>query len=176
MIVLGNMKNILCVLIGLLVVVHSMSSADNTAVGKRAIEFELADQFEREWSWSQHWKGKATILVLSDWKGSDYTPTWTTPLTTKLKDRVKFVALADVSLAPGFLKGYLRSRFRDAYTTPVLLDWDGDVFTHYAFESGVPNVIFIDAQGVVRLHVWGKGSADQANAFAVNVEKLLSAR
>lgn len=152
------------------------ASANTTAVGKKAIEFDLSDQFEREWSWKQNWKGRSTIIVLSDWKGSDYTPAWTTPLTAKLKDRVKFVALADVSLAPGFLKGYLRSRFRDAYQTPILLDWDGDVFTHYSFESGVPNVLFIDAQGIVRLHVWGKGSAEQANAFAANVEKLLSAR
>lgn len=176
MIVLCDMKNSLCIIAFLLSFVYSTSYADNTSVGKRAIDFQLADQFEREWSWNQHWKGKATILVLSDWKGSDYTPTWTTPLTSRLKDRVKFVALADVSLAPGFLKGYLRSRFRDAYATPVLLDWDGDVFTHYGFESGVPNVIFVDAQGVVRLHVWGKGSTEQANAFATNVEKLLSAR
>jgi hypothetical protein len=50
------------------------------------------------------------------------------------------------------------------------------VFTHYAFESGVPNVLFVDAQGIVRLHVWGKGSTEQANAFALNVEKFLSAR
>lgn len=170
------MKNSICILLVMLAMTFLHVAAENTSVGKRAIEFDLTDQFEREWSWKQHWKGKATILVLSDWKGSDYTPTWTTPLTARLKDRVKFVALADVSLAPGFLKGYLRSRFRDAYDTPILLDWDGDVFEHYSFESGVPNVIFIDAQGVVRLHVWGKGSADQANAFATNVEKLLSPR
>lgn len=170
------MKNSICILLVMLAMTFLHLSADNTAVGKRAIEFDLADQFEREWSWKQHWKGKPTILVLSDWKGSDHTPTWTTPLTARLKDRVKFVALADVSLAPGFLKGYLRSRFRDAYETPILLDWEGDVFEHYSFESGVPNVLFVDAQGIVRLHVWGKGSADQANAFATSVEKLLPQR
>jgi hypothetical protein len=170
------MKHLLAILTVSCVILLTVALANDTAVGKRAIEFELTDQHEKEWSWKQHWKGKATIIVLSDWKGSDYTPTWTTPLTAKLKDRVKFVALADVSLAPGFLKGYLRSRFRDAYSTPILLDWDGDVFTHYAFESGVPNVLFVDAQGIVRLHVWGKGSTEQANAFALNVEKFLSAR
>lgn len=170
------MKRFICYAIAFSLLAVVTITASDTAVGKKAIEFELADQFEKEWSWKQHWKGRATIIVLSDWKGSDHTPAWTTPLTAKLKDRVKFVALADVSLAPGFLKGYLRSRFRDAYSTPILLDWDGDVFTHYGFEAGVPNVIFVDAQGLVRLHVWGKGSPEQASTFAANVEKLLSAR
>jgi hypothetical protein len=81
--------------------------------------------------------------------------------------------MADVSLAPGFLEGYLRSRFRDAYKTPILLDFDGDVFEYYQFVSGIPNVLFIDASGMVRLHTWGKGSGDAVTKFAESVTQLL---
>lgn len=144
------------------------------AIGKRAVSFTLEDQFEKSWAWDRHWKGRPTVLVLSDWKGSDYTEKWTQPLTRRFSDRVAFVALADVSLAPSFLKGYLRGRFRDAYTSySVLLDWDGDVFTHYNVRPGLPNVIFIDTDGIVRLHTWGTGSPDHVNTFGDELERMI---
>lgn len=143
------------------------------AIGKRAKEFILLDQYEKEWSWIKNCKGRPTVMVMSDWKGSDYTAAWTDPLVARFKERVQFVALADVSMAPGFLEGYLRSRFRDAYKTPILLDFEGEIFEYYKFVSGVPNVIFIDATGTVRLHTWGKGSTESVNALIDNIAKIL---
>ncbi|MEY3385576.1 MAG: hypothetical protein RIR53_387 [Bacteroidota bacterium] len=143
------------------------------AIGKRAKEFVLLDQYEKEWSWVKNCKGRPTVMVMSDWKGSDYTAAWTDPLVARFKDKVQFVALADVSMAPGFLEGYLRSRFRDAYKTPILLDFDGDVFEYYKFTSGVPNVLFIDASGTVRLHTWGKGTTESVNAVIESISKFL---
>lgn len=144
------------------------------AIGLRAKAFTLEDQFEREWAWNQHWHGKPTVLVLSDWRGSDYTTRWTEPLTTQFSGRVQFVPLADVSLAPSFLKGYLRKRFREAFSYPILLDWDGDVVQHYRIQAGLPNVLFIDANGTVRLHTWGKGSADHIRSVSTEIERLLT--
>lgn len=143
------------------------------AIGKKAKEFVLLDQFEKEWSWTKNCKGRPTVMVLSDWKGSDYTAAWTDPLVARFKDRVQFVALADVSMAPGFLEGYLRSRFRDAYKTPILLDFDGEIFEYYKFVSGVPNVLFIDASGTVRLHTWGKGSNESVTTLIESISKIL---
>ncbi len=143
------------------------------AIGKRARDFVLLDQYEKEWSWTKNCKGRPTVMVLSDWKGSDYTAAWTDPLVARFKDRVQFVALADVSMAPGFLEGYLRSRFRDAYKTPILLDFEGEIFEYYKFVTGVPNVLFIDASGIVRLHIWGKGSSESVNSLIENITKIL---
>jgi AhpC/TSA family len=158
----------------LLVVATSLFAGDvPKAIGKKAVSFTLEDQFERKWTWSKHWMGKPTVLVMSDWKGSDYTMSWTTPLTEAFKERVQFVALADVSLAPSFIHEVLRTKFRESYTYSILLDWDGDVFKHYLVQPGLPNVIFIDAEGTVRLHTWGKGAANHVNAFAKELEKLL---
>jgi hypothetical protein len=144
------------------------------AIGKRAVIFTLEDQFEKSWSWESTWSNKPVVLVMSDWKGSNYTTNWTTTLARRFKDRVDFVAMADVSLAPGFLKGMIRSKFREAYKIPILLDWDGDVFKHYNFQAGLPNVIYVDNSETVRLHTWGSGQADHVERFATELERLLA--
>jgi hypothetical protein len=169
------MKSVFTTAIFMVMVATALGFTSDRAVGKRAIEFTLLDQFEKEWSWSRNLKGRPTILVLSDWKGSDYTSAWTDPLVARFKDRVQFVAMADVSMAPGFLEGYLRGRFRDAYKTPIILDFDGDVFEYYQFVAGVPNVLFIDATGVVRLHTWGKGASENVVSIGDRIAKLLPA-
>lgn len=162
-------------LLVLLMSVAVVWANDEKAIGKKAMEFVLTDQYDQKWTWSKHWKGKPTVMVMSDWKGSDYTSKWTSTLFQRLKDRVQFVALADVSLAPAFLRSYLQDRFKDAYKNSILLDWDGRVFAHYVVQPGLPNVLFIDAQGVVRLHTWGKGAQEHVESFAVELERILSA-
>lgn len=164
------------VLLGMTMPVAASSPTPSKSIGKRAHAFVLEDQFEQRWSWNNHWKGKPVVLVLSDWKGSDYIPAWTDPLTKRFADRVKFVACADVSLAPSFLKGYLRGRFRETYTNSILLDWDGATFKHYHTQAGLPNVVFIDADETVRLHTWGTGKPEHIDAFAQNLERLLGER
>lgn len=144
------------------------------SVGKRAQTFVLEDQFEKRWSWQTHWKGKPVVLVMSDWQGSDYLTKWTEPLSAHFADRVQFVACADVSLAPAFLRSFLRNKFRDAYRHSVLLDWDGNLFDHYHTQAGLPNVIFIDPTETVRLHTWGVGKVEHVQSFTVQLERLLS--
>jgi hypothetical protein len=161
-------------IIAVLIALASIDVApSDKAIGLKAKEFSLEDQFEQEWKWGSHWKGKPVVMVLGDWKGSDNTKSWTDPLTKRFKDKVQFVALADVSLAPSFVRGLIRSKFRDAYQYSILLDWDGSVFTYYKVQEGLPNVIFIDATGMVRLHTWGKGSSEHVESVANELEKML---
>ncbi|MCX6140747.1 MAG: hypothetical protein NTX15_07970 [Candidatus Kapabacteria bacterium] len=148
--------------------------AEDKALGRKAIEFILEDQFKQEWSWAKHWKGKPTVIVMSDRSGSDYTDKWAKPLANRFKDRVQYVAIADVSAVPGFIKGLVRGKFKDAFTNSILLDWDGHVCEYYLMQSGLPNVLFIDSEGTVRLHTWGKGAQEHVDAFAENVERILS--
>lgn len=169
------MKRAVVLLASIIAIVGIAQATDVVkAIGKKAVPFTLEDQFEKKWSWKTHWQGKPAVLVLSDWRGSDHLSKWTTVLVPRFKDRVKFASFADVSLAPGFLKSYLRERFREAFTTSVMLDWDGDVFRYYNVQPGLPNVIFVDATGTVRLHTWGSGATDHVEAFATNLERLLA--
>lgn len=148
--------------------------ADRTAVGKRAFDFTMEDQFEQSWSWSSTYKGKPTVIVMSDRSGSEFITKWTTPLTKQYAKRVSFVAMADVSAAPFFLKGFLRGKFREAYSNSILMDWDGDAFEHYLIHEGVPNVLYISPDGVVRLHVWGKGTQSEIAAFTRDLDRFIS--
>ncbi len=148
-------------------------AAQEKAIGLKAIEFTLRDQYNKEWRWENHWKGKPVVMVMSDWKGSDYVSSWTEPLAATFKDKMQFVAMADVSLAPGFVHSLIRSKFREAYTNSILLDWEGTVFKYYRVKEGVPNVLFISADGTVMLHTWGKGSPNHVNKFASELEKYL---
>jgi hypothetical protein len=167
------MRHLIITTVVIVIAAAAVALSVDHAIGKRARDFVLLDQYEKEWSWTKNCKGRPTVMVLSDWKGSDYTAAWTDPLVARFKDRVQFVALADVSMAPGFLEGYLRSRFRDAYKTPILLDFEGEIFEYYKFVTGVPNVLFIDASGIVRLHIWGKGSSESVNSLIENITKIL---
>lgn len=148
--------------------------ADRTAVGKRAFDFTIEDQFEKSWSWSATYKGKPTVLVMSDRSGSEFITAWTTPLTKQYAKRVSFAAMADVSAAPFFIKGLLRSKFRDAYSVSILMDWDGDAFEHYLVHEDVPNVLYISPDGIVRLHVWGKGTQGEISAFTRELDRCIS--
>lgn len=169
------MRAVLHLLLLAFIVVQSTSlHADRTAVGKRAFDFTIEDQYEKPWSWSATYKGKPTILVMSDRSGSEFITAWTSPLTKQYAKRVSFAALADVSAAPFFIKGLLRSKFRDAFSVSILMDWDGDAFEYYLVHEGVPNVIYISPDGVVRLHVWGKGTQSEIMAFTRDLDRYLS--
>ncbi|CAN5465773.1 hypothetical protein BH10BAC6_BH10BAC6_14850 [soil metagenome] len=165
------------ILVATLVLFVSTTSAhapDAKAIGKKAMSFVLEDQFGKSWTWDQHWKGKPTVLILADRTGSEYTKNWTDQLTSRYKDKVQFVAFADVSLAPGFIKSYIKERFREAFSNSILMDWDGDVFEYYHVQDGLPNVIYIDETETVRLHTWGTGKAEHVQQLTNVIDRLLA--
>lgn len=163
----------LCVV---LLISSALTAGDGSrAIGKKALAFSVEDQFEKTWSWETNYKGKPTVLVLSDWKGSDYITNWTKPLLERFKGRIQFVAFADVSLAPSFMHGTIRGMFRESFTYSIMMDFTGDVFKYYNVRAGVPNVVYIDESETVRLHTWGKGSTEYVKAFADHLEKTINA-
>jgi len=167
-------RTVLATIALVLAVTASAATTPSTAVGKRAISFTLQDQFEKEWSWDGNWRGKPTIIMMTDRKGKDYLQTWIKPLVAAFNTKVRFAAFADVSSVPGFLKGFIRGKFREAFSTPVLMDWEGMVIEHYVAKPDVPNVLFVDASGVVRLHTWGDGSGTSVTSFIDQVQRLLT--
>jgi peroxiredoxin len=145
----------------------------NTAIiGQKAIDFVLEDQFEAEHAW-QKYSGKDVLLMMADRSASEYTKNWTNALEPAYKGKIEFVPVADVSSVPGFLKGFIRSKFRDAYTYPILLDWDGQLIEHYQCKSDIPTLVYIDKLGIVRLHIAGKGSADDITTLRKTIDKWL---
>ncbi len=150
---------------------HSVSSRLLTTMP----DFVLEDQYERSWS-SKNFRGGITVFVLSDRSGYEYTTNWTNGLVPRFKSApVRFVPVADLQTVPGFLKGLIRSKFREEFSYPVLMDWDGVLIDGFNMEEGYTNLIIVDKQGTVRHAVYGTGSPGQVEAFAKRLEQIIAA-
>jgi hypothetical protein len=144
----------------------------NSIIGKPAMGFVVEDQFKTEWKWEQ-FKGKNVIMVLCDREGREYSEKWVTPLRSTFGTKVEYVAFADVSSVPGLLKGFIRSKVRDSYSHPLLLDWEGDIFKYYQCAEGVANVVFIDKTGTIRHSSSGKGTSEQVQNSITEIQRYL---
>ncbi len=142
-------------------------------VGKKAYNFTLRDQFDNTHYWTS-FKGKPTIIILSDRAGSDFVDNWVKPLKKSLGSKVKFVPIAEVSIAPGFVHGLIRSGIRDKYSYPLYLDWEGDTYRYYQCKPEMPNLYFVGEDEKIAITTAGKGSKAEVTAFIENVEKLLT--
>jgi hypothetical protein len=141
-------------------------------IGKKAYNFTLRDQHDNTHYWTS-FKGKPTIIILSDRAGSDFVDNWVKPLQKSLGSKVKFVPVAEVSSAPGFVHGLIRSGIRDKYNYPLYLDWDGDTYKYYQCKAEVPNLYFVGSDEKIAITTSGKGTKNEVSAFIENVEKLI---
>lgn len=148
--------------------------AGEAIIGSRVPDFVIEDQYERAWS-STKFKGGVTVYVLSDRSGYEYSTNWTNILVPRFqKSRARFVPVADVQEVPGFLKGLIRSRFRDEFKYAVLMDWDGVLTSAFKMRKGYTNLVVADRDGVIKLFAYGKGTKEQVEAFAAKLEEILA--
>ena len=148
----------------------------DTIVGSRIPEFTIEDQFEREWRTSD-FRGRTTVFVVSDRSGYEYSPNWTGVLVPRFKSSpVRFIPVADVQSVPGFLKGFIRGKFKDEFTYAVLMDWEGVLIKAFRITEGVPNLIIVDKNGIIQHAVHGEGTADQIASFTTRLEQILAQR
>lgn len=163
------------VITSIIVIISSiglLSAYATDVLGKKAKEFELEDQFSKEHDWSRY-EGKPVIMLLTDREGSKYSDNWSKPLFEKFGKTAEFIAIADVSAVPFFLKGFIRGKFRDVYKNPVLLDWDGDITEYYGIKEDVVTFIAIDKKGIVQSHLSGKGTADELTKAYNAVQSII---
>jgi len=115
------------------------------------ISFELEDQFSRVHT-HQDYLGKFTILIGSDGGGSKYNGKWGTAIDHALKNddikyQISWLPVADVSSAPFFMKGYVRSQFPEDQKEWALCDWEGEFDEAYGFEGNMSNILVFDNSG-----------------------------
>ena len=84
-----------------------------SSIGSKSLSYVLEDQYGNEHR-SVNNNGKRQLLFLADRSGSEYTSNWTKVLEPLYRNTIEFVALADVSSVPGFLKGFIKGKFKDA--------------------------------------------------------------
>ena len=135
--------------------------------------FSLEDQYERRWKHND-FQSPLVVYVISDRSGYSYSSNWTTPLVAEYRNRIRFVPIADVRGVPGFLKGYIRKRFKDEFKYPILMDWEGIITTGIKFTPGYPNLVIVDANRTIRHLTSGEGTASQLQSFRKQLNTLLN--
>lgn len=153
----------------------TMQSAAPKAVGLTVSAFVLSDQYDKEWSWKEQGAHNAIIMMLIDRDGSTYLDKWTAPISARFGDRLRVIRIANTSGAPGFLHSFIKGRFRKSFSYPMLLDWEGVLFSRYHIREAVPNILFVDAHGKIRLHTWGKGDTLHVSTVINKIADLLQA-
>jgi len=128
-----------------------------SSIGSKSISYVLEDQYGNEHK-SVNIQGRRQLLFLADRTGSDFTSNWTKVLEPLYRNTIEFVAFADVSSVPGFLKGFIKGKFKDSYSNPILMDWEGKLFEYYNCTDGIPTIVFIDNKGIIRYKISGKGT------------------
>ena len=142
------------------------------SVGSPVPTFSIEDQYEKTWKTSNY-SGKPALYVVCDRDAYDYVENWTKKLVPKYKENIHFVPVADVTSVPGFLKGYIRGRFKDEFKYPVLMDWEGILVKGLNMKAGHPTLVLTDGSGIVKYRAWGKGSDDEVTKLEKKIKDLV---
>ena len=145
----------------------------SSSIGNKSISYVLEDQYGNEHK-SVNIQGKRQLLFLADRSGSDFTSNWTKVLEPLYRNTIEFVAFADVSSVPGFLKGFIKGKFKDSYSNPILMDWEGKLFEYYNCPEGIPTIVFIDNKGIIRYKISGKGTSSELQMLIEVISQHLS--
>jgi len=98
---------------------------------------------------------------------------WTPTIVERYEKVVRFIPVADVRGVPGFLKSYIRGRFRDEFSYSVLMDWEGIMATAFKVVEGVPNFIVVDDKAIIRYAIAGTGTRKQTDLLAKQLDVIL---
>jgi hypothetical protein len=137
-------------------------------------QFTLPDQFGHAHRFSFP-QTKPVVLTIADKRGWKDIEQWVHPLAEKFGDKIIIEGLADVSAAPGPLRGLVQSKFKKAISHPVMLDWKGDVSRAFSYTKGQANVYVIASDGRMLLHQSGRVSKEQLHGMKSLIEAQLEA-
>jgi predicted transcriptional regulator len=141
-------------------------------IGQKIPSFTMEDQYSKEVQ-SSAFKGKHLLLFIADRAGSKLTPNFTKVLEPKYRGKATFIAVANVSSVPFFLKGFIRGKFQENYAYTVLMDWKGVLWEHFSCKDDVTTVVHIDPSGVAKFKVSGTGTDKELEQIQTYLESNL---
>lgn len=150
-------------------------SVQETRTDSKATEFVLQDQYNK----THHYRfpqETLSILLFADHTGSAQLEDWIQPIYARYQDTIGIYGVAELSIVPGFLRGLVRTLFRERLQYPVMLDWQGTVSRRYAYQSGQANLFVIDAQGHMVLKVIGAVDASKLQQVFTQINALLGSK
>jgi hypothetical protein len=133
---------------------------EEAADSPKLVEFEIPDQFEQIHRRSDY-VDSYLVVIGSDRKGSQFNPKWGLAIEEALGERpdrvpVEVVYLADLDGVPGFLKGFIRSKFPEDPLLWILMDWEGVFSGAYGFERKNSNVLLFSPTGDLLMRAFGR--------------------
>jgi hypothetical protein len=143
------------------------------AAQSRVASFSLTDQFERVHQLNFP-REKVTVLTIADRKGSAQVEGWVRPLAERFGDSILQAGIADVSKVPGLLRGRMRGAFREQFSRPVMLDWQGTHCRALGCERGVVNVLLVAPGGEILFRTAGGADAAGLERLKREIEKALA--
>jgi len=141
-------------------------------LGQKLPSFVMEDQYSKEIQ-SSLFKGKHLLLFLADRAGSKLTPNFTKVLEPKFRNKATFIAIANVSSVPFFLKGFIRGKFKENYSYTVLMDWKGELWEHFSCKDDVTTVVHIDPNGIAKFKLSGTGTEKEVEQIQHYLENNL---
>ena len=130
--------------------------AENTA---QRLKFALKDQFDREYTQALC-AGKTAIVIEADREGSRFSGQWSDAISRALKPAanpaVQWVGVARLPWMPGFLRGFIKSKFPQDPANWTLLDWGGQLADTYRLPAKRCNVLIFGPDGLLLLHTGGR--------------------
>lgn len=141
-------------------------------IGQKIPSFTMEDQYSKEVQ-SSAFKGKHLLLFIADRAGSKLAPNFTKVLEPKYRGKATFIAVANVSSVPFFLKGFIRGKFQENYSYTVLMDWKGVLWEHFSCKDDVTTVVYIDPAGIAKFKLSGTGTDKELEQIQTYLESNL---
>ena len=148
-----------------------VTSTGMVKIGSKIPAFTVEDQNERSWTRS-NFSQKPVLYVVCDRDAYDHVDNWTSELVPRYKSKIHFVPVADVSAVPGLMKGYVRGKFKDEFSYPILMDWEGVLVKALRMKPGFPTLVITKADGTMTYHAWGKGTAKQIERLEKKLKEV----
>jgi hypothetical protein len=118
--------------------------ADELALSK----IVLSDQFD-ETHQVTFPASKPVFVAIADQNAAKPMKLWIETSKQQFGTNVTYVGVADVRKVPAIMRHFIRKKFKEAYTYPILLDWSGSLTRSLNAKAEIPNVYLLSPDGKV---------------------------
>jgi hypothetical protein len=117
---------------------------------------------------------KPIFVAVADQDAANPMKLWIETSKQQFGTNVHYIGVADVRKVPAVLRSFVRKKFKEAYTYPILLDWSGSFARPLNAKAGVPNVYLFSPEGKLLANEAGEVTEKKVQRFcaAINQSKI----
>lgn len=150
----------------------AVAAVTTAQVGERAPNFDLKDQFGKQWTLNGL-SGTPTVLIVANQDSGKVMGPWVDALKAKYPNKVQILGLLDLHTVPSIGRGIAKSRIRSETKDPLMLDFNSRTAKSYGVSEKHPVVVVIDKASIVRAIQSGPYSQESFDKITAVVSKML---